>query len=208
MNLIKDFGKWNVVVITAVLTGILVANILYVYGFTEAGMTSILKETGRLSYPLFLMCFLASSLQKIWRNSFSKWLAGNRKYLGISFAVVYAYHSIGMFGFMLITKTPGIEGIMLFLSVLAYIFVIVMTVTSFKAVYDRMPVAAWRIIHTLGMYLCWYFFLAEFIHKTEVASYAAWYYMPLASSAFLAFAIRIIANLMPTRSRSAVRTSA
>ena len=208
MNLVKDFGKWNVVVITTVLTGILVANIFYIYGFTEAGMIAILKETGRLSYPLFLMCFLASSLQKIWRNDFSKWLAANRKYLGISFSVVYAYHSIGILGFILLTKTAGIEGVQLFISVLAYVFLIVMTITSFKVFYDRVSVAVWRITHTLGMYICWYFFLAEFIIKAEKASYASWYYLPLVASAFLAFAIRIVANLMPTKSRSTVRTSA
>ena len=66
------------------------------HGFTEEAIRAFVRNTARVSLVLFLLAFSASSVQAIFRRSWSAWLLRNRRYLGVSFAVSHAGHLLAL----------------------------------------------------------------------------------------------------------------
>lgn len=178
--------------LAAVLGAIFIAD-----GFTEEGFRYSLSATGRISYPIFILIFTASSINKLFPSRFSQWIYTNRKELGFTFAIAYLYHCIGFFGLYYVTGSFGIEGIELILSIISYFFIIIMTLTSFPEVRRKTSPWFWNSTHTVGMYMYWYFFLQEFIHRGEETSQG--FYFVLAVINALILIIRIIATNKPTK---------
>lgn len=195
------FRGWDVTFVTTIAFGIVLGGLFYNHGaITEEWSREVLRFTGRASFPLFLLMFSASSVNRLFPSSLSRWLVQNRKYMGLAFAILYVYHSVGLVGLRVLTGSSGIEGLELFLSIAAYIFMVAMIMTSFDAIRRKMSRWAWQSLHGTGMLIIWYFFLAEFIHKAEDSNF--WFYTPLAALSGLTMVLRVVAFAKPSRSAS------
>ena len=129
-------------------------------GDAIGGMRQVIRWTARSSLILFMMAFTASSLIRLVRSGFTEWLARNRRYIGLSFAVSHAIHGAAIIWlaqmdyilFLQITNSVTyISG------GLAYALIAAMVATSFDKTAKLVGRRAWGVIHTFG---AWYIFLS------------------------------------------------
>ena len=182
--------EWNIVVLSAVAIGVMVAAMWLVHGINEQSMRIAIRATARTSCILFVCAFVASALHRIWKTEFTTWLLKNRRYLGISFAVSHAYHAIALSSLWIVTagNTPTFD----FLGTLGYIFLIAMTVTSFQRPAALIGQLNWKILHTVGMHYFWLGFTLEFAVRIPKSIPI---YLPLVTLLFLAMMLRLLARL-------------
>lgn len=191
----QTFRQWEIVTLISLSVGLFSIILMMLCGLNEDGMRLLLRVTGRISFPLFVMTSVGSSFYKLYPCTVAKWLHGNRKFIGLSFSVVYFYHAFGIIGLIFLLGHPGIEGLELILSILCYGFLISMVVTSFKSVKLRLSRWAWESLHSIGMLMLWYFFLQEYLHQAEEGH--AWFYGTLAVITALILPIKVIASAKP-----------
>lgn len=116
---------------------------------------TVIRATARTSFVLFLAAFVASSLATLVPNAFTRALVRERRYLGLSFAFSHLVHMAAIVGYGVLdpqfwpsrgalTNTPGTIG---------YVFIALLAVTSFHAVSRYMSAAAWKRLHTVGIWV-------------------------------------------------------
>ena len=191
----QNFKQWEIVTTFSLVVGLFGIALMAAYGLNEEGMRLLLRVTGRISFPLFVMVAIGSSLHKLYPCALSKWLYSNRKFIGLSFGVVYLYHAFGIGGLIFITGSPGIGGLELILSILCYSFLIPMMITSFRSVRQRLSPWLWESFHSIGMLMVWYFFLQEYLHQAEEGH--TWFYGTLAIITAILLPIKVIALAKP-----------
>lgn len=186
------FQGWRIVGFSTLAIGTIVAVISLIYGIDEQGMRMVLRATARTSCILFLSAFVASALHRIVSTPLTAWLLKNRRYLGLSFAVSHTYHAVAMLGLWFVTSgdAPKFDP----LGTLGYIFLIAMTVTSFKSPTAWIGQRAWRIIHTSGMYYFWLLFTLGFALRLSQSTVHI--YLPFVIVLVLAMMLRLVARRM------------
>ncbi|HIG68279.1 MAG TPA: hypothetical protein EYQ44_10820 [Porticoccaceae bacterium] len=119
----------------------------------------MIKYTVRWAVPFLFLVFMASSLQVVRPSLFSRWLAKNRKFLGLCFASAMAWQ--GLFILWLANMhshyyaeevynlSDTIEGVG------GYFFLLAMIFTSFKFGRSLLTVKQWRNLHKAGIYYLW-----------------------------------------------------
>jgi len=125
-----------------------------IYGFNESSVRMNIRWSARFSLINFCLAFGASAFHKIINNHPSKWLLINRKYLGVSFAIIHIVHLF----FLLILSysfhqlfTP--EAIVeISLGGLAYFFTVLMLLTSFSFFSNLISSSQWNLLHRMGGY--------------------------------------------------------
>jgi len=121
---------------------------------TARGTEPIVLRSVRCALPLFLTAFTASSLAILWPHPFTRWLLANRRYIGLAFAVGMAWHLcfvayfLATFGNHLNLRAESAD-------VVGLIFLIAMTVTSFRPVARVLSPRQWRLLHKVGIYAIW-----------------------------------------------------
>lgn len=151
----KAIGSWRLFWVLALATSIAICLGLPSTDFHSVhGMEFIIVRSVRCALPLFLVAFSASSLATLWPNRATRWLLSNRRYIGLAFAVGMAWHfsfvaySIWMFGNGLTLKATTLD-------VIGLIFLLLLTLTSFRWSKRRLSPAAWRRLHKIGVYVIW-----------------------------------------------------
>jgi DMSO/TMAO reductase YedYZ heme-binding membrane subunit len=130
-------------------------------GAGEEGVRQVLRLTARTSGFLFLVAFVASALRKTWRNSATKWLVTNRRYVGVSFAASHAIHLMAIVALALIVPDPY-DPVTLVMGGVGYGLILAMTLTSSDAAVSRMGLRRWKQLHTAGIYYLWVVFTFTF----------------------------------------------
>ena len=147
--------KWSTVIIATVFGLILIGN-----GISEASFRIAIRFTARTSCILFLLAFCASSLRKFSSTPLTNWLRYNRRYLGLSMAMSHGFHAVAIAGVAILTSENMVRnnhG-----GNLGYIFIILMTITSFERPANILGRRNWQILHTVGMYYLWLSFTVSF----------------------------------------------
>lgn len=160
----RSVAGWPIVGWAAVgLAGMTLA-ILAMFGTGELGMRSLLRASALTSLLFFSAAFTASSAQRIWRAPWSRWLLRNRRYLGVSFAVS---HSIHLFAIIALARVLAdefeIDTVTLVAGSLAYVFLFLMTATSFDRTAAWLGRSAWLLLHRTGIYFLWFVFFATYL---------------------------------------------
>ncbi len=65
-------------------------------GVCEEALRSVVRGTAKVAVTLFSLTFATSSLHAFRRSGATKWLLGNRRYLGLSFALAHADHLLSL----------------------------------------------------------------------------------------------------------------
>jgi hypothetical protein len=133
------------------------------------GMTSIIHRSVRCALPLFLLAFTASSLAILWPSPLTRWLLANRRYIGLAFAFAMAWHfsfvayTIGSFGNPLNVKATLMDAV-------GFIFLLLMTLTSFRWGARHLSRANWRRLHKTGIYAIWAVATLIYFHAVRVGA--------------------------------------
>lgn len=179
---------WGIVSFVAIAIGMLLVTIFIIYGFSESTIRLAIRLTARTSCLLFLLAFLASTLHYFWHNQISHWLKVNRRYVGLSMAVSHSYHALAIIGLAILAPDPyyyNNHG-----GNLGYLFIFLMTVTSFERTSNLLGNRTWKIIHTVGMYYLWLAFTVTF---TDRLSESFFIYFPFVSLLIGSLLARLLA---------------
>ena len=152
------------------------------------------RLTARTSVALFLAAFTASALFRLWPNAWTRWQRGNRRYLGVSFAVSHGVHLAAIFWLQHVQPVEfarDVNAITWIGGGLAYVFIAAMTVTSFDRTAQMIGPRAWKILHTVGSYYIWLIFANSYIGR----ALAMPEYIPAAAIVVLALGLRIAARV-------------
>lgn len=174
--------QWSTVIITTIFALILVIN-----GINEASFRIAIRFTARSSCILFLLAFCAGSLRRLKSISLTNWLLSNRRYLGLSMAISHGFHAVAIAGVVILTSENMVRDN--FDANLGYVFIILMTITSFKSPAALLGRRNWKILHTVGMYYLWLSFAVAFTTRLN----QSWLiYLPFSTALVLVIILRFI----------------
>lgn len=160
-------NKWKLTLLIG--GGFSFFSILYfiVEGCNEDTLSLMLRISGRVDVVLFILAFLASTLIKLKNASFTRWLIRNRKYIGISFALVHSIHLGFIFARHLLYEPTLLtsEPVSRVGGFIAYLFILLMTVTSFDVVSKKMRGTSWKTLHAAGGYYIWLIFFLAYLKR-------------------------------------------
>src|SRR5262249_2426404 len=134
----------------------------------------VLRTCTKIGFVYFLAAFAARPLDDYLHHPATRWLVANRRYLGLSFAAWHLQHlwilpAIAWFDapdaiWARRAENPPAGYVVLFA-------IVVMTATSFDGA-QRVLGRAWPIVHTVGAYLIWIYFMRTYVerwyHRREV----------------------------------------
>ncbi len=189
-----QFNRWKIVATMGIVLAGVFAISWGLQGITEDSTRFLIRFTARSSCLAFLFAFIASPLHRRWHSPTSQWLSQNRRFLGLSMAVSHTYHAIAVSTLQIAIQHQPLHGDPL--SILGYVFLIGMTITSFPSPAKAIGRRAWRVLHTAGMYYFWLAFAMEFGRR----SLQEWGYLILT----LLVAIALIIRLFDRRKLAAV----
>ncbi|WP_425318015.1 hypothetical protein [Pseudomonas nitroreducens] len=165
-------------------------------------LRSAIRVTARTSFALFLATFLASSLMALLPSGFTRGLLRERRFLGLAFAFSHAVHAVLIIlyvkffpetfwhGRSAAANIPGSVG---------YVFIILLTLTSFPYAVRLLGARAWKLLHSTGTWVIAGVFLLSFYKRLPMGS---WY--PLGFGLiFSAIAFKLVAKLAVRLRRSA-----
>ena len=150
----------------------LAASVANLLGLPEAdfhsarGMSPTILRSVRCALPLFLVAFTASSLATLWPSAGTRWLLANRRYIGLAFAFGMAWHfsfvayTIWTFGNPLNVKATALDAIGL-------VFLLLLTLTSFRSFARHLSRVNWRRLHKTGVYVIWLVATAIYFHSVR-----------------------------------------
>ncbi|HDS1679713.1 TPA: ferric reductase-like transmembrane domain-containing protein [Pseudomonas putida] len=193
---------WKLFAALAGLTLCMTAAVLLSYPPGADGLRSAIRATARSSFALFLLAFLASSLVTFLPGSGSRRLLRERRYVGLAFAFSHTVHGLLIYryaqqfpelfwaGRTVTTSLPGSIG---------YLFLLLLTLTSFKAPMRLLGGRAWKALHSTGMWVLAGVFCLSFYKRIPMGG---WY--PLAFALmFSAMALKLTAKLAQQQRRTA-----
>jgi len=165
-------------------------------------LRSAIRTTARTSFVLFLATFLASSLAVLVPSSFTRRLLSERRFLGLAFAFSHAVHAVLIVlyvkffpeafwhGRSAAANIPGSIG---------YVFIILLTITSFPAAVKMLGARLWKGLHSTGSWVIAGVFFLSFYKRIPLGS---WYPLGFALI-FSAIAFKLIAKLAVRMRRNA-----
>lgn len=159
---------WNGWKLTGVITVILVIMAVIVAGLSSTPVEAarmVIRMTARTSIALFLLAFTASALVQLMPSALTHWLKANRRYIGVSFASSHAIHALAIFALYRLDPIlfANLTNVGSFIAGgIAYLFIILMTFTSFDRTAALIGPKNWRILHTTGIWFLWITFAVSF----------------------------------------------
>ncbi len=130
------------------------------WGGYVAMLPHVMKPTAWLAFALFIMAFTASSVQILFPGSYGRWAMKNRRYIGLSFALVHFIHAGLVLSNLALTEASRTAG-ELSGGGLAYVFLGLMAITSNNASVRKLGAKNWKRLHKVGSYYIWLIFVAR-----------------------------------------------
>ena len=158
----RILNGWPLFFLIAALTFVgMMAGLALIGVSTPEAVVKLIIPSVHFASPWIFVAFVTSPLVQLFPGSMSKWLARNRRYVGLSFAAGFGWQAV-FIAILLVLHAPYYweelhNSIDLLLRMASYIFLLAMTITSFFAVRRTMRPAHWRWLHWVGI---WYFWAA------------------------------------------------
>ncbi|HFA50136.1 MAG TPA: hypothetical protein ENJ95_14090 [Bacteroidetes bacterium] len=163
----KGLWGWKIVQAVILLSALYFGQLFLFNEFNEETTRRAIAMSARVAVVFFSAAFMASSLHYFSKNVFTWWLRMNRKYIGVSFAVLHLAHLcfliVLQYNFHPVfnkAKTISLLG-----GGLAYVFVVLMLLTSFPYFSKYLSKKQWTTLHTVGGYWIWYIFIRTYVKK-------------------------------------------
>ncbi len=188
---------WRIVQLTVGLSVLCFAAFYWLGGFTEESTRQCIRLSAKVSVVLFSMAFAASAVQGLLRNVLTFWWRMNRKYLGISFAIVHLLHLAFLVllqqyfhPVFTLAKTTS-----LFAGGMAYLFVVLMLLTSFEHFSKHLSKKSWKLLHTVGGWWIWAIFASSYFKRVL---HGEMEYLPWAGLVLAVGVLRLISLMRKT----------
>ncbi len=123
-------------------------------------LPQVMKPTAWLAYGLFIVAFTASSIQVRHPGVYGRWAMRNRRYIGLSFALVHFVHAGLVLSNLALTDASRTVG-ELSGGGLAYVFLGLMALTSNNASVRKLGAKNWKLLHKIGSYYIWLIFVGR-----------------------------------------------
>lgn len=178
---------WPIVGWATLAVAAIVGAILAIEGTGPEGLGMAIRATARTSVVFFTAAFAASALRRRWPNDATAWMLRNRRQLGVSFASSHLIHLLLIItlagwtveGFLVVRPMQTIIG-----GGIAYVFLALMTITSFDTTAAWLGPRNWRRLHVTGAYYNWFIFAQSFFRMvTKAAIY--WPFAALVAGSML-----------------------
>ena len=149
--------RWIVIAQAAAMIVLMVSRDLA----TAEGVSAMIQSSVRWSVPLLFLAFAASSLPLLFPGDITRWIQRNRRILGVAFAVGMTWQVSFILWLVTVHRDYYVEEVYVLRDVIegliGYLFLILMTVTSFKPGRQWLTPKAnqWKRLHTIGIYFLW-----------------------------------------------------
>lgn len=185
-----SISQWRITGLVAVILAVMSASCFIWLGFSEEALRSMIRATAASSVLLFVLAFTASSLFALFKTRWARYLLQNRRYIGVSFALSHFVHLLFLILLMRFYPEDSLAKlhvVEIVLASLTYVFILLMTITSFDPPRRWLGEKAWHWLHTVGVYLIWLIFLETYgkgaLHNGQ--------YIPLVILLLVAMGLRI-----------------
>lgn len=194
----RSLGLWYGRIVQLTVGGSLVVfAAAYAFGgFDEETTRLCIRLSAKLSVLLFCLAFSASAAHRLLpRGALTFWWKMNRKHLGIAFAIAHLTH----LAFLLLLQQcfhPVFElakPSSLFAGGVAYLFVVLMLLTSFEPFSKHLSPKGWKSLHTVGGWWIWAIFASSY-GKRVVEEPA---YLPFAALVLAVAVLRLVSMARP-----------
>lgn len=170
-NILKNESRgiwaWDIVKVITIFSTVLILSVFYLKGFNEESNRIAIRLTARISGILFCLAFGASAFHAWFKSSFSWWIFMNRKFWGISFAILHLVHLAFLVllqqYFHPVFDRAAISSLMS--GGLVYLFLVLMLLTSFPLFAKKLSSRNWKILHTAGGYWIWLIFMISYVKR-------------------------------------------
>ena len=123
------------------------------------GVSSMIQLSVRHAVPWLYLAFAASSVQALFPGPFGVWMLRNRKILGLGFAAAMAWQGFFIVWLVTLFRNYYVEEVYVvgdaIEGVVGYLFLVAMTLTSFRFGRRLLSPANWRRLHLVGIYFLW-----------------------------------------------------
>jgi hypothetical protein len=190
---------WRVFWLLAALETAIFAAALAGFGTDEAGLRALVRLTVRVSFLVFVVVYAASPLRRLFPSRATRWIALNRRYLGVSFAWAHGLHGLAI-ALLALLLGDGFEAnaATVWGGGLGYVLIAGMVATSFDRSARWLGPKRWALLHRAGLYWLWFIFA---LNWTGAAIAESLFYLPFALLIWGAAGLRLAALL--TRRRAA-----
>ena len=179
-NSVKPRGiwLWPLAILIMVISFLGYAIVFFQQGYQEEGIRQAIRLSARFSVVLFSIAFAGSGIHQYFPNSFTYWIFRNRKFFGICFAFNHLIHLL--FLFILQKEFHPVfdlaNGFSLMAGGIAYLFIVLMLLTSFSFFEKMISWKNWKRLHTVGGYWIWTVFMSSNIKRVFRGE---WSYTPV-----------------------------
>lgn len=144
---------------------LLMTAVVLALGPDAQGIRQLIRATARSSLVLFLLAFTASAAARRWPARVTRWQLANRRQIGLGFVVSHTIHAVAIGAFAYVDPVGFRAATSLGNFVtggLAYVFIVLMAVTSFDGAVRWLGAGRWRLLHLVGIYFLWTSFVVSF----------------------------------------------
>jgi len=149
----------------------------------------VMWPTAHMAFILFIVAFTASSMQKLMPGAYSKWAMGNRRYIGLNFALVHFVHAGLVLSNLALTEASRPAPV-LAVGGGAYFMLLLMALTSNDTSVKKLGAKNWKKLHKVGSYyLLALFFATSFRQPEAFTSFgSSWVAVTVGAALALKFA--------------------
>jgi methionine sulfoxide reductase heme-binding subunit len=121
------------------------------------------RYTARVSFPIFIVAYLASSLARLWPGEASRAILSRRRQWGLGFAFAHTVHlvALGIYNIMVLNM-PSMQALLG--GGLAYGLMFAMALTS-NAWGMRALGRHWKTLHRVGIHWLWFIFTFSYFGR-------------------------------------------
>ena len=185
---------WRLLGVISAALFVIFATVLFVAGANEDGIRLLIRVTARTSVVLFCTAWATSSLARLFPGHSTRWLARNRRYVGLGFAVSHVVHYAAVYAVAQIdpkqffaeegrsTTDP--------ITIMTVAFLAILVALSFDRSQTLVGGRVWRGIHWLLCGAFWVFFAVSYGGRVAEGQL---FYVPFAALLVATLGLRIAA---------------
>lgn len=191
--------RWELFWLLAGLVLMTAGAILFI-GTVEA-IHLLVRVTAYASLVPFLAVFVASAAATLAPNAFTRWLLHERRYLGLAFAFSQLVQLAAILGYGALEPRlwSDSNAAIVAAGTVGYAFTALMAATSFHVVSGHIGTAAWKRLHTTGVWVIATLYAVWFLYRIATASIL--YVIPFFILC-VAIALRVAGKRAQTRKRA------